>query len=233
MSDTLFNLKDYNGSPPIQILNRESIPTNAKIPIPAGTYNSIKGIKQHCNNCQRCPLGQTRQNAVVGRGSRNAAIMLVGEAPGAQEDETGKPFVGAAGKVLERMLRKANLSSAKDGDVYLCNIIKCRPPDNRLPTHKEIEACKPYLLEQIRMVDPKIIVLVGATAVRSLTGNQTGITRLRGTWIKWDKHLCMPILHPAYLLRNHDYSKGGPWWLTQRDLKVVRRASQKLATITK
>lgn len=233
MSDTLFDLKDYNGSQPVQILNRGSIPTSAKIPIPTGTYESIKTIRQHCNNCQRCPLGRTRTNAVVGRGNRKASIMIVGEAPGEQEDQTGKPFVGAAGKVLERMLKKANLSTGKDGDVYIVNIIKCRPPNNRVPTSSEIATCKPYLLEQIRIVDPKIIILVGATAVRGLTGNQTGITKLRGNWLKWEKRLCMPILHPAYLLRNHDYSKSGPWRLTERDLKIVRRASQKLAATTK
>ena len=233
MDETLFNLNDYKGAETPKILSVDSIPTSAKVPIPAGTYESIKTIRQHCNNCQHCPLGRTRTNAVVGRGNRNAAIMLIGEAPGQQEDQTGKPFVGAAGKVLERMLKKANLSTGKDGDVYIANIIKCRPPNNRVPTASEIEACKPYLLEQIRLVDPKIIVLVGATAVRGLLGDKRGITRIRGNWIKWNRRFYMPILHPAYLLRNHDYSKDGPWRLTERDLKVVRKASQKLAATTK
>ncbi|AFZ11393.1 phage SPO1 DNA polymerase-related protein [Crinalium epipsammum PCC 9333] len=233
MDKTLFNLNDYKGAEAPKILSVESIPTSAKVPIPAGTYNSIKGIRQHCNNCQRCPLGETRTHAVVGRGNRHAPVMVIGEAPGAQEDETGKPFVGAAGKVLERMLKKANLSTGKDGDVYIANIIKCRPPDNRVPTNKEIAACKPYLLEQIRLIDPKIIVLIGATAVRGLLGNRGGITRIRGTWMKWNRRFYMPILHPAYLLRNHDYSKDGPWRLTERDLKVVRKASQQLARTIK
>jgi uracil-DNA glycosylase family 4 len=229
MDETLFNLNDYKGTETPKILSVESIPTSAKIPIPAGTYESIKTIRQHCNNCQRCPLGETRTHAVVERGNRHASIMLIGEAPGAKEDETGKPFVGAAGRVLERMLKKANLSTGKDGDVYIANIIKCRPPNNRVPTYKEIEACKPYLLEQIRLIKPKIIVLIGATAVRGLLGDLGGITRIRGTWMKWNRHYCMPILHPAYLLRNHDYSKSGPWRLTERDFKVVQKASQQLA----
>ncbi|MEO8893436.1 MAG: uracil-DNA glycosylase, partial [Coleofasciculaceae cyanobacterium] len=189
-------------------VNQELIPTNAKIPIPAGTYDSIEPIKEHCNNCYRCDLGATRTHAVVGRGNPKAPIMIIGEGPGQNEDETGLPFVGKAGQLLEKILAAVELDTEQD--VYIANIVKCRPPSNRVPTTDEIAACKPYLLEQIRLVDPKIILLTGATAVKGLTGNKTGITKIRGTWMEWEGRLCMPILHPAYLLRNPSKEQGSP-----------------------
>jgi uracil-DNA glycosylase len=201
-------------------VNLELIPTSAKIPIPAGTYDSIEPIKQHCNNCHRCDLGTTRNHAVVGRGNPNAPIMIIGEGPGQNEDETGLPFVGKAGQLLEKILAAVELDTEQD--VYIANIVKCRPPSNRVPTTDEIAACKPYLLEQIRLVDPKIILLTGATAVKGLTGNKTGITKIRGTWIEWEGRLCMPILHPAYLLRNPSKEQGSPKWLMWQDIQIVR-----------
>ena len=196
------------------------IPTNAKIPIPPGTYDSMVPLAEHCNVCQRCDLGATRTHAVVGRGSLNAPIMIIGEAPGQNEDETGLPFVGKAGQLLEKILAAVKLDSEQD--VYICNINKCRPPGNRVPTADEVAACKPYLLEQIRLVDPKIILLTGATAVKALTGDKHGITKIRGTWIEWEGRLCMPILHPAYLLRNPSREQGAPKWLMWQDIQAVR-----------
>ncbi len=207
-------------------VNTELIPTDAKIPILPGTYDSIVPIAQHCNVCHRCDLGATRTHAVVGRGNPNAPIMIIGEAPGQNEDETGLPFVGKAGQLLEKILASVKLDTQQD--VYICNIVKCRPPSNRVPAPNEIAACKPYLLEQIRLVDPKIILLTGATAVKGLTGNKTGITKIRGTWIEWEGRLCMPILHPAYLLRNPSREQGAPKWLMWQDIQVVR---EKLAEI--
>lgn len=207
-------------------VNTELIPTDAKIPILPGTYDSIVPIAQHCNVCHRCDLGATRTHAVVGRGNPNAPIMIIGEGPGQNEDETGLPFVGKAGQLLEKILASVKLDTQQD--VYICNIVKCRPPSNRVPAPNEIAACKPYLLEQIRLVDPKIILLTGATAVKGLTGNKTGITKIRGTWIEWEGRLCMPILHPAYLLRNPSREQGAPKWLMWQDIQVVR---EKLAEI--
>lgn len=201
-------------------VDRELIPTSAKIPIPAGTYDSIEPIKEHCNNCYRCDLGTTRTHAVVGRGNPQAPILIIGEGPGQNEDETGLPFVGKAGQLLEKILAAVELDTEED--VYIANIVKCRPPSNRVPTTDEIAACKPYLLEQIRLVDPKIILLTGATAVKGLTGNKTGITKIRGTWIEWEGRLCMPILHPAYLLRNPSKEQGSPKWLMWQDIQLVR-----------
>jgi DNA polymerase len=199
---------------------KELIPTDAKIPIHTGVYADMVELAQHCSQCHRCDLGNTRTHAVVGRGSLQAPIMVIGEAPGQNEDETGLPFVGRAGQLLEKILQSVNLDTEKD--VYICNINKCRPPNNRVPTNEEIEACKPYLLEQIRLVDPKIILLTGATAVKSLTGDKRGITKIRGTWMEWEGRLCMPIFHPSYLLRNPSREVGSPKWLMWQDIQTVR-----------
>lgn len=199
---------------------KELIPTNAKIPIPRGTYASMIELAQDCNQCHRCGLGDTRTHAVVGRGNLNAPIMVVGEAPGQNEDETGLPFVGKAGQLLEKILASVNLDT--DKNVYICNVNKCRPPANRVPTTEEMVACKPYLLEQIRLVDPKIILLTGATAVKSVTGDKRAITKIRGQWLEWEGRLCMPIFHPSYLLRNPNREQGSPKWLMWQDIQTVR-----------
>lgn len=204
----------------------ELIPTSAAVPIPAGTYTDLIQMSQHCNQCHRCELGATRQHAVVGRGNPQAPIMIVGEGPGQHEDETGLPFVGKAGQLLDKILASVELNT--DQDVYLCNIVKCRPPANRTPSFAESEACKPYLLEQIRLVQPKIILLTGATAVKGLTGDKRGITKIRGTWIDWQGYLCMPILHPAYLLRNPSRDAGSPKWLMWQDIQLVKQKLMEL-----
>jgi len=216
---SLFDPSAFSDSTPADV-QYELIPTNAKIPIPPGTYDSLVPIAQHCNACHRCDLGATRTHAVVGRGNPKAPVMIIGEAPGQNEDETGLPFVGKAGQLLEKILASVNLDTEKD--VYISNMNKCRPPGNRVPTPEEMAACKPYLLEQIRLVDPKIILMTGATAVKGLTGDKRGITKIRGTWIEWEGRLCMPILHPAYLLRNPSREQGSPKWLMWQDIQAVR-----------
>ncbi|NJN87037.1 MAG: uracil-DNA glycosylase [Leptolyngbyaceae cyanobacterium SL_7_1] len=216
----LFNAIELTGAPSTAEFDPELIPTSAKIPIPPGTYASTEPMVDHCNRCHRCGLGATRTHAVVGRGSLQAPIMIVGEGPGQNEDETGIPFVGKAGQLLDKILASVSLTEA---DVYICNIVKCRPPENRTPAVDEMDACRPYLLEQIRLIDPKIILLTGASAVRGLTGDKRGITKIRGQWIEWDDRLCMPIFHPAYLLRNQSRDKGSPKWLMWQDIQVVRQ----------
>lgn len=199
---------------------KELIPTSAKIPIPNGTYANVEEMVPHCNQCHRCGLGETRTRAVVGRGNPNAIIMIIGEGPGENEDQTGLPFVGRAGQLLDKILESVRFDVEKD--VYIGNIVKCRPPNNRVPTSEEIAACKPYLLEQIRLVNPKIILLTGATAVKGLTGDKRGITSIRGTWMEWEGRLCMPIFHPSYLLRNPSKEKGSPKWLMWQDIRNIR-----------
>ncbi|MCL1469778.1 uracil-DNA glycosylase [Argonema antarcticum] len=217
---SLFDLLPDGEASTRSAFGSDLIPTSAKIPIPPGTYQTLDQLANHCNKCDRCRLGDTRIHAVVGRGNPQAPIMIVGEAPGQNEDETGLPFVGKAGQLLEKILAAVGLSSEKD--VYICNVNNCRPPNNRVPKPDEIAACKPYLLEQIRLVNPKIILLTGATAVKGLTGDKRGITKIRGTWMEWEGRLCMPILHPAYLLRNPSKESGSPKWLMWQDIQAVR-----------
>lgn len=201
------------------------IPTSASIPIPPGTYENLDLMVTHCNACERCGLAAGRTNAVVGRGNRRADIMVVGEGPGQNEDEMGLPFVGRSGQLLEKILASVKLDSE---DVYICNIVKCRPPGNRAPTTQEMDACRPYLLEQIRLVDPKIILLTGASSVKGLIGDKRGITKIRGQWMEWNGRLCMPIFHPAYLLRNQSKEKGSPKWLMWQDIQAVRQKYDEL-----
>lgn len=216
----LFESSGFESSPTQPEFDPEQIPADRNLPIPPGTYPEITDLAQHCNRCHRCDLGKTRTHAVVGRGSLKAPIMIIGEGPGQHEDETGLPFVGRAGQLLEKILESVKLDSEKD--VYISNIIKCRPPGNRTPTADEMEACRPYLLEQIRLIDPKIILLTGASAVKGLTGDKRGITKIRGQWLEWEGQLCMPILHPAYLLRNPSRDQGSPKWLMWQDIQLVR-----------
>lgn len=215
----LFNQSEWTSSTqnPSQI---KLIPTHGKIPIAPGTYDSMASLAGHCHSCVRCGLSATRTKAVVGRGNLNAPIMIIGEGPGQNEDETGLPFVGKAGHLLDKILAAVKLDC--DRDIYICNIVKCRPPENRVPTGDEIAACRPYLLEQIRLVDPKIILLTGGTAVKGLLEDNRGITKIRGTWMEWQGRLCMPILHPAYLLRNPSREPGSPKWLMWQDIQAVR-----------
>lgn len=216
----LFNLSNNNHPTPPADFDPDLIPTSATVPIPAGTYTSLDEMKVHCNQCYRCDLGQNRTNAVVGEGSLNARIMIVGEGPGQTEDETGRPFVGRSGELLTKILASVKLT--REEDVFICNIVKCRPPENREPTLQEADACKGYLMEQIRMINPKIILLTGKTALRNLLGIKEGITKVRGQWIERDDRLYMPIFHPAYLLRNQSRDPGSPKWLMWQDIQAVR-----------
>lgn len=179
-----------------------------------------------CADCRLCPLAEGRQQVVVSRGNPQAALMVVGEGPGAQEDAQGLPFVGRAGQLLDQMLASVEIDSNRDA--YICNVVKCRPPDNRKPTPEEMAACRPWLLEQIRLVNPAFIVLAGATAMEGLLGIKGGITRLRGQWQQGtdgplEGRWLMPIFHPSYLLRNASREKGSPKWHTWQDLKDLKR----------
>ena len=230
MSDeqlSLFDLLPHGEASTRSVHQIDLIPTDARIPIPSGTYENLDLLSNHCNQCHRCGLGNTRIHAVVGRGNSQAPIMVIGEAPGQNEDETGLPFVGKAGQLLDKILASVGLNS--ETDVYICNIVKCRPANNRVPTPDEIAACKPYLLEQIRLVNPKIILLTGATAVKGVTGDKRGITKIRGTWMEWEGRICMPILHPAYLLRNPSKEQGSPKWLMWQDIQAVRAKLDELS----
>lgn len=196
-------------------------------PAPTGTYANLEELTATCLTCQKCELATTRTHVVVSRGNPQAPLMIIGEGPGQQEDETGLPFVGRAGQLLDKILASVNLDSERD--VYICNVVKCRPPGNRNPEPQEVDACKPYLLEQIRLVNPKVILLTGAVAVQAILGEKRGITKIRGQWFTWQGYDCMPVLHPAYLLRNPSREVGSPKWLMWQDIQAVRA---KLDTLT-
>ena len=156
---------------------------------------------------------------VIGRGSVFANLLIIGEAPGAQEDLEGKPYVGKSGKLLNKLLIKAGIDYEKDA--YFCNVIKCRPPNNRKPTIREINIHKPWLLQQIKLVAPKFIVLTGSTATKAILGIKDPISNLRGQWIKKDGREIMVIFHPSYLLRFPSKKINNPYHLTLKDLENV------------
>ncbi len=159
-------------------------------------YNEI-------NTCQKCPLGRTRTNFVFGVGNPRAEIMFVGEAPGEEEDLKGEPFVGRAGQLLTRTLKSIGIERK---DVYICNILKCRPPNNRTPNVSEMEKCVPYLLKQIELVKPKLIVALGATAVAGLFKKSVRIGQLRGKVLEFQKTPVIVTYHPAALLRTPSWT---------------------------
>ncbi|EYF02204.1 uracil-DNA glycosylase [Chondromyces apiculatus] len=164
--------------------------------------------------CQRCDLHAGRTHTVVQRGNPNSELVFIGEGPGMEEDRSGEPFVGPAGQLLDKMI--AAMGYHRD-DVYICNIVKCRPPNNRKPEAAEMAACSPYLATQLGIVNPRVIVALGATAVQGLIGTTEGITRLRGTWKLYKGAIpLMPTFHPAYLLRQPS-AKREVW----SDLKMV------------
>lgn len=175
---------------------------------------------QECTQCRNCQLSQTRQQVVVWRGAEQAPLMLIGEGPGAEEDEKGKPFVGAAGRLLDLLLTASGLEPET---FHICNIVKCRPPQNRVPTPEEAKACKPLLAKQFRLARPRIIVLLGATAYKYFTGSSDGISKIRGQWIEKNGYLIMPTFHPAYILRNN-LERGKLW----EDISKVRLKMEEL-----
>jgi len=184
-------------------------------------HQALALLAQECQGCRGCGLVQGRQQVVVSRGNPEARLMVIGEGPGAQEDASGLPFVGRAGQLLDQMLASVGIDS--DRDAYICNVVKCRPPDNRKPSSDEMAACLPFLRRQIDLVDPAVILLAGATAMEGVLGVKGGITRLRGQWRQWEGRWLMPVFHPSYLLRNPSRQQGSPKWLTWHDLQDVRR----------
>ncbi len=179
----------------------------------------LKALHQACKTCVACPLHTGRTHSVFSDGNPEARIMIVGEGPGYHEDQSGVPFVGRSGQLLNKMLAAVQLE--RERDVYIANVVKCRPPDNRKPTVAEMQACFDYLKQQIEWVQPRILVLTGATALQGVTGIKKPISRSRGTWVSWRGIDCMPIFHPAYLLRNDSRDKGSPKWHTWQDLKAI------------
>jgi DNA polymerase len=175
-------------------------PAAASAPASAPPLSRLPILASEVASCTKCSLHSTRTQTVFSRGNPEAQLAIVGEAPGADEDAQGLPFVGRAGQLLDKMIGAMGLDPEKD--VYVCNILKCRPPGNRRPEPEEMETCIPYLHEQLAIVRPKVIVAMGNTAVQALLGTKLGITKVRGSWKLYKgSTLVMPTYHPSYLLR--------------------------------
>jgi DNA polymerase len=164
----------------------------------------LEKLHQQILNCTRCPLYRTKKNYVVGEGSRSPDIMFVGEGPGESEDEMGRPFVGRAGQLLDRIIHKMGYSRES---VFIGNIVKCRPPANRDPQKEEVDACLPYLQRQIEMLKPKVLVCLGRVALNNLLGGDYAITRVRGQRFFYENIPVIPTFHPSYIL--HQRSREG------------------------
>lgn len=185
----------------------------------------LQNLKSECEKCKACELHKTRNNVVFSDGNpKTASIILIGEAPGKNEDLQGIPFVGRAGKLLNEFLKKSDISREKD--LYIINTVKCRPPKNRVPSREEKESCRKFLLSQIEIIAPKIILLCGATALKSFSIAKIPISKIRGDVfeieIKDKKYKAMAIFHPSYLLRNHSIEPDTPRDFMLKDLKKAK-----------
>ena len=176
----------------------EPEPEAAAQPPEAGGVLTLKEIRTELGDCKRCKLSRGRQQIVFGDGSARARLLFIGEGPGEEEDLQGLPFVGAAGQLLNRMLNNLGL---RREEVYIANVVKCRPPGNRNPEADEIGQCLPFLLKQIEAIQPRVIVTLGKVSTQVLLGTQAPITQIRGRWQKYGKIKVMPTFHPSYLLR--------------------------------
>jgi DNA polymerase len=215
-----------------QVLNAENLYVEVDWRKPEGKrYNhqtsavdnagQMDALASETLKCQRCSLAEKRKNVVFGDGNPSARIVFVGEAPGADEDEQGLPFVGRAGQLLTNIIKAMGLERK---DVYICNILKCRPPGNRNPLPDEIRLCEPFLRQQLRLIAPQVICALGSFAARTLLQTETPITALRGRFHMYEGIKLMPTYHPAYLLRN-PHAKKQVWEDVQMIMKEIEPGS--------
>jgi uracil-DNA glycosylase len=183
-------------------------------------YNSLKKLREDITNCQKCSLHETRKNTVFGEGNLNARILFVGEGPGRDEDEQGRPFVGKAGQLLDKMIASIGFTR---NDVFIANVLKCRPPGNRDPLPHEAMACIDYLRAQVAMIKPKIIVCLGRISAGYILGREIHITKDRGVWHESKGFYIMPTYHPAALLRNEPLKKE-----SYKDLLAIKTKYKEL-----
>ena len=186
------------GSPPTEPEPAPEAP-DGKDAVALPERGTLEGVREELGDCRRCPLAASRKNLVFGEGNPQAELVFVGEAPGADEDAQGRPFVGRAGQLLTRIIEAMKL---RRSDVYICNILKCRPPGNRNPTPAEIGACEPFLRKQLEVIRPRVICALGTFAAKTLLNTESPITVLRGRFHDYQGIRLMPTYHPAYLLRN-------------------------------
>ncbi len=181
---------------------------------------TLEELERLVEGCRRCPLSKSRTKIVFGEGDPQADLMFVGEGPGEMEDQTGRPFVGPAGQLLTKILESAGITR---DEVYITNVVKCRPPGNRTPTRKEVDTCWEWLAAQIALIRPRIIVTLGNAATQKFLGRPEGINQLRGKFYPWKGGIeVFPMFHPSYLLRNPSRKKGSPKYLTWLDIKTVK-----------
>lgn len=208
-------------------------PVQASVPVPVSAPSSgamhmaldkmnLDELNSVTQGCKKCPLCRERNNVVFGEGNPNADLMFIGEGPGYDEDQQGRPFVGKAGELLTKMITAMQF---RREDVYIANIVKCRPPGNRNPLPEEAETCLPYLQRQIELIQPKVIVILGAVPLKYLL-NKNGIMRLRGKWDSYNGIKVMPTFHPAYLLRNPE-AKREVWDDLQQVMKLFGKVHKK------
>lgn len=181
------------------------------------TSLTLNGVREELGDCTRCPLHHTRKNLVFGEGSARAKLVFVGEAPGEEEDKQGRPFVGRAGQLLTRIISAMGLQRE---DVYICNILKCRPPGNRNPKDDEIATCEPFLVKQLEAINPEIICALGTFAAKTLLRTEAPISSIRGRYHDYHGRKLMPTYHPAYLLRNPE-AKKLVWEDVQKIMKIL------------
>jgi len=185
--------------------------------------DTLLRIREDLGECTRCKLHRRRHSIVFGDGNPKAELVFVGEGPGADEDAQGLPFVGRAGKLLTQMIEAMGLQRK---DVYICNVVKCRPPENRLPEDEEISTCSPFLLRQLEVIAPKVIVCLGAVAAKTLLKTNRSISSFRGQWLDHRTSKLMVTYHPAYLLRNPS-AKGEVWKDLQKVMAVLGLQARK------
>jgi DNA polymerase len=183
---------------------------------PFGDHPTLESVREVLGECTRCRLSEGRQQIVFGDGNPNADLVFVGEGPGAEEDRRGLPFVGRAGELLTQMIEKG--LEIPRSEVYICNIVKCRPPNNRTPLNEEASTCRPFLDGQLAAIRPKVIVTLGKPAASLLLGRDVAITRIRGTWHDYQGTPLMPTLHPAFVLRQYTAENRRFVW---EDLKAA------------
>lgn len=180
-------------------------------------------LKKTCSTCTQCGLSDTRTQVVFGVGPCPCQVMLIGEAPGEQEDVQGEPFVGRAGKLLDQILASVHLD--RHQNIYIANTVKCRPPNNRKPLLEEMQACHVWLEKQIEILNPKLIVLCGSVAMTmAFPDERLTISKQRGQWKQWKNRDTMGVFHPSYLLRNPSREPESPKWHTWQDFKEIRNA---------
>jgi uracil-DNA glycosylase family 4 len=187
-------------------------------PPPVRGRETLDEVREDLGDCQRCKLASGRKHIVFGQGHPHAELVFIGEGPGADEDEQGLPFVGRAGKLLNRMLE---LVGIKREDVYICNVVKCRPPGNRTPEKDEVDACSPFLFRQLEAIEPRLICCLGAPAARTVLGLKEGMLKIRGRFYDYGRTKAMATVHPAYVLRN------------PREEKILREDFEKIRDFLK